>query len=396
MMSTFLRGRKIFVAAALVVLLCLCGACAGKHGGEAGKAPVSDPVAGPGKAAQGPRAVQAAPDAAPEASAQNGGLSPQSSGQGSGQNGAQTSGAVPAKGAPQKARVPVVEQLLASAGQDAAARKPEAGFALSVPDRVWAGEPFLIQAGGQGLRSVTAAWRGKSVSARPGVDGQSAGTAVLMLSVLQKQQETSLPIALTLEWDSGKVDVLRADIPVSKHKHPVQSLRVQKKYVTPDPSVEEKIKQDQREVRDTIAKISPVRYWRTPFLRPVPGEVTSIYGLRRVFNGKELNPHRGIDFDAKEGDPILACDDGVVALVSDHYYGGQTVIVDHGLGVFSLYLHLSGFNVQAGQAVKRGDVVGFIGSTGRVTGPHLHLSLAVLGEMVDAAPCIEDMGKIEK
>ena len=288
----------------------------------------------------------------------------------------------------------VAGQLLASAGRNPAGPQPEAGFTLFVPDKVWAGEPFLLQAGGQGLRKITVAWRDKTVSVQPGVNGQVQGSAMAMLSVLQKQAEKSLPIVLTLEWDSGSVETMKANIPVGKRKHPVQRLRVEQKYVTPDPAVEEKIKQDQREVREVITQVSPVKYWRTPFVRPVPGEVTSIYGLRRVFNGEERNPHRGIDFDAKKGDPILACDDGIVALVADHYYGGQTVIVDHGLGVFSLYLHMSAFNVRQGQAVKRGDVVGFVGGTGRVTGPHLHLSLAVLGEMVDAAPCIEGMGKL--
>jgi murein DD-endopeptidase MepM/ murein hydrolase activator NlpD len=95
-----------------------------------------------------------------------------------------------------------------------------------------------------------------------------------------------------------------------------------------------------------------------------------------------------VDFDAVEGDPVAAVEDGVVVLASEHYYGGNTVVVDHGLGVFSAYLHLSAFSVSPGQKVTRGETVGRIGSTGRVTGPHLHLSLYVLGESVNAAPCI--------
>jgi len=75
-------------------------------------------------------------------------------------------------------------------------------------------------------------------------------------------------------------------------------------------------------------------------------------------------------------------------LVSDHYYGGNTVVIDHGLGVLTAYLHLSGFNADTGQQVKRGDVIGFIGSTGRVTGPHLHLSLYVMGESINPLPLL--------
>ena len=96
-----------------------------------------------------------------------------------------------------------------------------------------------------------------------------------------------------------------------------------------------------------------------------------------------------MDFDAKEGDPVAALDRGVVVLVANHYYSGNIVVVDHGLGVYSLYLHLSAFNVAEGQRVERGQTVGLIGSTGRVTGPHLHLSFAVLGDMVNGAACID-------
>ena len=122
--------------------------------------------------------------------------------------------------------------------------------------------------------------------------------------------------------------------------------------------------------------------------RPVPGATTSQYGLRRVFNDQARNPHRGLDLRGGEGDPIHAADDGVVVLVSDHYYGGKTVVVDHGLGVLTAYLHLSGFNVDKGQRVRRGDVIGSVGSTGRVTAPHLHLSLYVMGVSINPLPLL--------
>jgi murein DD-endopeptidase MepM/ murein hydrolase activator NlpD len=152
--------------------------------------------------------------------------------------------------------------------------------------------------------------------------------------------------------------------------------------------MEEKIKRDRMEMRAAVGAVTGRQYWSLPMLRPVPGEVTSLYGLRRVFNGQSRNPHKGLDLDAKQGDPVYAADDGVVVLVSDHYYGGNTVVVDHGLGVLTAYLHLSDFNVNVGQQVKRGDAVGFIGSTGRVTGPHLHLSLYVMGESINPLPLL--------
>ena len=280
----------------------------------------------------------------------------------------------------------IVKKLLLSAGRNADAQQPETGFSLRVPDQIWAGEPFPILFGGEGLQKVVVHWKGKSLALTPGAD-QSPCQALLATSLAEK--EASLPLGLTVHWANGKVENFKAALPVKKRTYPVQRLKVQQKYVTPPPEVLAKIKQDRAQLRAAISPITPVRHWTLPMLRPVPGEVTSLYGLRRVFNGQERDPHKGVDFDAKEGDPIFAMDNGVVVLVADHYYSGNIVAVDHGLGVYSIYLHLSAFNVKVGQRVARGDTVGLIGSTGRVTGPHLHLSFCVLGDMVNGAACMD-------
>jgi murein DD-endopeptidase MepM/ murein hydrolase activator NlpD len=278
-----------------------------------------------------------------------------------------------------------VQRMLAGAGRDAAQEQPERGFSLQVPDRVWAGEPFFVSFGASGLQKLHIAWNGKGLSLAPDRDGAACG-ALLAVSLTEKA--VSLPLVMRARWADGREETFTADLPVEKRDYPVQKLRVQQKYVTPPREVLERIKREQAELRAVVTKISPQRFWTLPMQRPVPGEVTSEYGLRRVFNGQERNPHKGIDFDAEEGDPVAALDRGVVVLTAEHYYSGKLVAVDHGLGVFSLYLHLSAFDVAVGQRVERGQTVGRIGSTGRVTGPHLHLSFAVLGDMVNAAPCI--------
>ena len=278
-----------------------------------------------------------------------------------------------------------VQRMLAGAGRDAAREQPELGFALHVPDRVWAGEPFPVSFGGSGLQKLDIAWNGKRLSLTPDRDGAACQA---LLAVALTEKGASLPLVMRAQWADGKVEEFAAELPVGKRDYPVQSLKVDQKYVTPPPEVQERIKREQAELRAVITRISPTRYWSLPMLRPVPGEVTSLYGLRRVFNGQERNPHKGVDFDAKTGDPVVALDRGVVVLVAEHYYSGNLVVVDHGLGVYSLYLHLSAFNVAVGQRVERGQTVGLIGSTGRVTGPHLHLSFAVLGDMVNGAACI--------
>ena len=279
-----------------------------------------------------------------------------------------------------------VHLLLASAGRDASQPQPEAGFALQVPSRIWAGEPFLISFAAAGLRSLEVQWNGKRLAISPERDG---GACQALLAVSLAEKSASLPLSLSTRWADGRVERFTADLPVGKRKYPVQRLKVAPKYVNPPPEVQERINRDRAQLGAAISKISPVRYWSLPMLRPVPGEVTSRYGLRRVFNGQARNPHKGVDFDGKEGDPVAALDRGVVVLAANHYYSGNIVVVDHGLGVFSIYLHLSGFNVTEGQRIERGQTVGFIGSTGRVTGPHLHLSFAVLGDMVNGATCMD-------
>jgi murein DD-endopeptidase MepM/ murein hydrolase activator NlpD len=283
-------------------------------------------------------------------------------------------------------RKSAVWRMLQSAGRDPDAPQPEEGFTLRVPASIGDGEAFPVTFAAEGAKALTVSWRGKSVS--PGRQGDSSGPFQVLLPVPLDEQAKSLPLALTVQWDDGRAERFAAVIPVVKRAYPVQRLRVDQKFVTPPPEVREKIRRDREEMRAAISGVSPWRRWTLPLLRPVPGEVTSLYGSRRVFNGQPKSPHKGVDFDAKEGDPVAAVEGGVVVLAADHYYGGKTVVIDHGLGVFSAYLHLSAFTVSPGQNVARGDTVGQIGSTGRVTGPHLHLSLYVLGESVNAAACI--------
>jgi len=193
---------------------------------------------------------------------------------------------------------------------------------------------------------------------------------------------------VTAHFAGGKAERFNANVAIDRREYPVQKLTVEPKFVSPPANIEEKIKQDRAEMRAALSNSSAQRYWNLPMLRPVPGVVTSQYGLRRVFNDQARNPHRGLDLRGGEGDPIFAADDGRVVLVSDHYYAGKIVVIDHGLRVFTAYLHLSGFNVADGQRVRRGDVIGFVGSTGRVTGSHLHLSLYVMGESINPLPLL--------
>jgi murein DD-endopeptidase MepM/ murein hydrolase activator NlpD len=135
---------------------------------------------------------------------------------------------------------------------------------------------------------------------------------------------------------------------------------------------------------DQLWKASaPSRLWDGGWVRPVPDPANSAFGKRSVFNGQPRSPHSGADFMSAAGTPVTAPNAGRIVLAGARYFAGDTVVIDHGLGVFSLFAHLSAIDVRVGDTVKGGDVIGRVGATGRVTGPHLHWAVRVNGARVD-------------
>ena len=194
------------------------------------------------------------------------------------------------------------------------------------------------------------------------------------------------PVALELRFrlSPDSVAVQRATIPVAEHDYPATTLSVAPGYSDPSPEALRRIREEREEIRAALARVTPEWLPRGAFLRPREGRVTSPFGQRRLFNGELRSRHTGLDLAGARGEPVRAAARGRVALTGNFFFAGNAVFVDHGLGVFTGYFHLSEIAVGAGETVEAGARLGAVGATGRVTGPHLHWSLYVNGVALDA------------
>ena len=170
-------------------------------------------------------------------------------------------------------------------------------------------------------------------------------------------------------------------------------LRVDEGYVNPPDLAIARIKREAVEIEQLWTQSEPRRLWDLGFVRPVPGRANGAFGSRSIFNGQPRQPHGGADFLSPAGTPIHAPNSGRIVLARDLYFTGNTVVIDHGLGVFSLLAHLSVMDVHQGDLVTRGQTIGQVGATGRVTGPHLHWAVRMNGARVDPLSVLSAVGQ---
>lgn len=265
---------------------------------------------------------------------------------------------------------------------------------LDAPAATVRGSAFMARAWSEArVGEFVFFWLGKRLAAQASQHGNGLWQASILLPVPLEQKQDTLQLGVA-GVSQGKRDrtvpALTADIRLLHKKRPVQKLTVDRKYVDPPADEQTRIKGDREKVRQALAQYLPGRRWTLPLARPVPGSVSSLFGLRRVFNGQPRSMHRGLDLRGAEGTPVQACADGRVVLADDLYFSGNAVYLNHGEGVFTAYLHLSRILVRQGQDIRRGEVIGLVGATGRVTGPHLHLSLTVQGHAADPEPLLAE------
>ncbi|MAE37844.1 MAG: peptidase [Pelagibacteraceae bacterium] len=175
------------------------------------------------------------------------------------------------------------------------------------------------------------------------------------------------------------------EITVLKRNFDIQEINgLPTKLVTPDEKILERIIAENKIIKRSKKILLENENFLNGFVQPVKGIITGVFGSQRVLNGKPKSPHRGLDIANNEGTPVVSTNDGVVILAEpDLYYTGGTIVVDHGYGVKSIYAHLASVDVALNSKIKKNEVIGTVGSTGRSTGPHLHWGIMVFDTYVD-------------
>ena len=226
------------------------------------------------------------------------------------------------------------------------------------------------------LADVQGDWGGRSVPMwREGAD-EAKRRGLLGVDLEKAPGEYELKI--TGETAGGEKMSCSVKVAVRQGRFATERLQVGKEFVEPNPEQVQRANEERQKLRDIFDSVMPERLWDGPFRIPLDGVTTgSNFGKRRILNGNPGSPHGGADLPGVTGTPVHAAQRGKVALAEELFFSGNTVVLDHGLGIYTFYGHLSEIDVKVGDVLEAGALLGKVGATGRVTGPHLHWGLTV-------------------
>ena len=257
------------------------------------------------------------------------------------------------------------------------------------PTRLVNGGPVLFQVKPPTrLESLGGTWLGHELSFS---FDPASKTWFALAGVSLETVPGTYPIELTGETSPGKMPRRKISFTrtfvVARGKYPKTEVKlsVEGKFTAPSPEQQKQIEEGVEVKKDYLSRVTPEREWSGEFTAPAEAEISDVFGAERVFNGKAQSTHFGLDFRVPTGTPVAAMNDGTVLLARPLYFEGNFVVLDHVQGLLTLYLHLSEFKVKEGDQVKRGQIVGLSGGTGRATGPHLHVAVRWQGIYLDPA-----------
>jgi peptidase M23-like protein len=262
------------------------------------------------------------------------------------------------------------------------------GASLQIePKRLALAQPALVRVCLEpGATVVKAVLLGRGTALLPGKDGCFYGVVAADLQAPRGRHPVRI-IADGKQVVAAKIKLYRAD-------RGQRRIKVDSKYLKLSPQVLARYKRDKAQMQAVFKAFTPTRYWAGGFQRPLNSKVVSAFGKRSFVNGHERSPHGGVDFRGAKGTPVPVAADGRVALVLDTYFGGLTILVDHGQGLVTRYMHLSAAGVKKGQMVQKGQIIGKVGASGRVTGPHLDFGVKLSGARVDPLAWIKVSNKL--
>ena len=258
------------------------------------------------------------------------------------------------------------------------------------PARLVNGAPILFQVKPPAkLESLKGTWLGHEIAFN--YDAQSK-TWFALAGVGFETNPGKYKLELTAERGIGQAPFTQSrTFTVARAKYPKieVKLTVEGKFTEPSPEQLKQIEEDQKVKQEYLNRVTAEREWEGKFSAPANASISDVYGSQRIFNGKAQRPHFGLDFRVPTGTPVNAMNDGTVVLARPLYFEGNCIVLDHGQGFLTLYLHLSDFKVKEGDTVKSGQVIGLSGGTGRATGPHLHVAVRWQGTYLDPARLME-------
>jgi hypothetical protein len=282
----------------------------------------------------------------------------------------------------------VMAAPLGLAAQSGESLRTESGVVVDMAYRsLEPGEPLLFTLKSPGVSAVILHFLGKTAVLR--TTPAFGGNPMAFLGIDLDVKPGPYPLDMQVEKADGSLERLRTEISVKGRTFPFVKLRISPEYVTPPKSVLVRIQRESEIVSMVFESSAPEWLGDGAFAAPHPVKPYPNFGQRRLTNNAVTSEHAGVDLPVPWGEPIRAVNRGRVVLASFLYVSGGTVIIDHGLGVFSYYCHLSKLLVRRGEAIGKGAVLGKCGSTGRSTGPHLHWSMRVGDSRVDPYAMLE-------
>ncbi len=277
----------------------------------------------------------------------------------------------------------LIAAVLMSLAESTSAATPGRWNLTHQPVRVVNGAPVLLRVTPpQPVRTLSGKWLGHEI---PFSFDEGRKTWFALAGASLETKPGAYPIELSAETAAGKLLTYQQRITLQRQRYPRAILKVPGRYTAPSPEELHQIEQDKKIKAQAFQTLSADRAWKGSFTRPVEAGISGVFGVQRVFNGTVQSTHQGLDFRVPPGTPVAAVNRGRIILARPLFFEGNCVVIDHGQGLLTLYLHLSKFLVQEGDTVEKGQPIALSGGTGRATGPHLHLAVRWQGVYLNPA-----------